>query len=192
MQNRIKQLPLNVQKRVYEIAGLGGTICSDVDSTEYNWAMGAFMFATKEELEDFLFDHAKYNLEHRISWHHAIQEFSGWKTRWNQIYNNAYLRSPEWKRKRDFVMQRAMRPMPPEPPFEIRVEVDSYGRRLEFIEVKWKPLCEREGCSNEAKQVHHHNYERVGKERIGREPEASEENDLIALCGKCHVALHDR
>ena len=29
MQNRLKQLPLNVQKRVYEIAGMAGTILSD-------------------------------------------------------------------------------------------------------------------------------------------------------------------
>ena len=30
MQNRLKQLPLNVQKRVYEIAGMEtGTICPD-------------------------------------------------------------------------------------------------------------------------------------------------------------------
>jgi hypothetical protein len=30
MQNRLKQLPLNVQKRVYEIAGMAGTVCPDV------------------------------------------------------------------------------------------------------------------------------------------------------------------
>ena len=43
MQNRLKQLPLNVQKRVYEIAGMEtGTICSDWSSTEYNRALGVF------------------------------------------------------------------------------------------------------------------------------------------------------
>ena len=37
MQNRLKQLPLNVQKRVYEIAGMEtGTICPDWGSAEYN------------------------------------------------------------------------------------------------------------------------------------------------------------
>ena len=30
MQNRLKQLPLNVQKRVYEMAGMAGTICPDL------------------------------------------------------------------------------------------------------------------------------------------------------------------
>jgi predicted HNH restriction endonuclease len=43
---------------------------------------------------------------------------------------------------------------------------------------------------NVAKDVHHYNYERAGKEQIGMDPEASEENDLIALCRECHTALH--
>ena len=54
----------------------------------------------------------------------------------------------------------------------------------------WEPICEREGCSQDAKRVHHWNYERVAKKQIGMEPEASEENDLIALCGECHASLH--
>ena len=74
MQNRLKQLPLNVQKRVYEIAGRAGTICPDLGSAEYNQAMTAFLSATSEELHDFLFDHAIYNLEHRISWYDVMQE----------------------------------------------------------------------------------------------------------------------
>ena len=49
MQNRLKQLPLNVQKHVYEIAGMAGTICSNCTSEEYNHAMGAFLFATPED-----------------------------------------------------------------------------------------------------------------------------------------------
>ena len=36
MQNRLKQLPLNVQKRVYEMAGMAGTSCPDLGSAEYN------------------------------------------------------------------------------------------------------------------------------------------------------------
>ena len=86
--------------------------------------------------------------------------------------------------------------------------VDRYGRVIKSIEVEWKSICEREGCSNEARDVHHYNYERVGKERIGPDPEAcitpepdgSEvedvlahlmaQNDLIALCRNCHTALH--
>ena len=47
-----------------------------------------------------------------------------------------------------------------------------------------------EECSNDAKDVHHYNYDRVGKERVGMDPEALEENDLIALCRQCHADLH--
>ena len=75
MQNRLKQLPQNIQKSVYEIAGMEiGTICSGINPTEYNQAMAAFLFATSEELRDFLYDHARYNLEHRISWYDVMQE----------------------------------------------------------------------------------------------------------------------
>jgi len=49
MKNRLKQLPQNVQKRVYEIAGMAGTICSDWSSAEQH-AMGAFLFATRARL----------------------------------------------------------------------------------------------------------------------------------------------
>ena len=189
MQNRLKQLPLNVQKRVYEIAGLAGTICSDVNSTEYNHAITAYLFATSEELEDFLCDHARYNLEHRISWYDAMQEVYR-TSRQKHVYRE-YLRSPEWQRKRKTVMQRAMRPCMPEFP-EIRVSFDRYGRKIESIAVEWKSLCERMECSNVAKDVHHYNYERFGKERIGMDPTESEENDLIALCGECHASLHDQ
>ena len=75
MQKRLKQLPLNVQKRVYEIAGMEtGTSCPDLGSAEYNRAIGAFLVATDEELHDFLDDHARHNLEHRISWYDVMQE----------------------------------------------------------------------------------------------------------------------
>ena len=81
-------------------------------------------------------------------------------------------------------MQHAMQPCMPESP-KIDVSFDRYGRRIESIEVEWKSICECVECSNVAKHVHHWNYERVGKEQIGMEPEASEENDLIALCREC-------
>ena len=100
-----------------------------------------------------------------------------------------YLRSPEWQQKRQAVLNRAMQPCMPESP-EIRVSFDPYGRRIESIAGEWKSICERVECLNVAKDVHHYNYERVGKEQIGMEPEASEENDLIALCRECHAALH--
>ena len=178
MQKRLKQLPLNVQKRVYEIAGMAGTICPDLGSAEYNRAMGAFIFATAEELQDFLDDHARHNLEHRISWHDVIQE--AYRTpRQGRVYHE-YLRSPEWKQKRQAVLNRAMLSFIRKP-LIIRQMRDRYGR---------KPICERGECLNVAKDVHHYNYDRVGKEQIGMEPEPSEENDLIALCRECHTALH--
>ena len=188
MRNRLKHLPLNVQKRVYEMAGMAGTSCSGFGSTEYNQATTAYLLATPEELQDFLFDHAIYNLEHRISWYDVMQEVRG-TSRQKRIYCE-YLRSPEWQRKRQAVLNRAMRPCMPVSPI-IRGARDRYGRLIEYIETEWKPVCERGECSNVAKQVHHWDYERVGKEQIGMEPEASEENDLIALCGECHVSMHD-
>ena len=208
MQNRLKQLPLNVQKHVYEITGMAGTICSDRRSEEYNHAIGAFLFATPEELNDFLFDHARYNLEHRISWHDVIQE--AYRTpKQGHVYRE-YLRSPEWKRKRQAVLNRAMRPFIVEPIIIHRTR-DRYGRLIKSIETEWKPICEHRRsicerrcardeqfghlncecrCSNIAEHVHHWSYERVGKEPIAMEPEASEENDLIALCRQCHADLH--
>ena len=211
MQNRLKQLPINIQKRVYEIAGLAGTICSDCsdfNSAEYNQAMTAFLFATIEELQDFLDDHARHNLEHRISWHDVMQEVYR-RPEQGRLYR-AYLRSPEWKRKRQAVLNRAMRPCMPESPI-IRRTLDRYGRLIESIETEWKSICEHRRsicerrcardeqfghltcecrCSNVAEHVHHWNYDRVGKELIGMEAEASEENDLIALCRECHASLH--
>ena len=141
MRNRLKQLPLNVQKRVYEIAGNAGTICGGLGSAEYNHAMGAFLFATPEELQDFLYDHARHNLEHRISWYDVIQEAYG-TSRQRRIYRE-YLRSPEWQWKRQAVLNRAMQPCMPESPI-IRRTHDEYGRLIEFIETEWKPICESE------------------------------------------------
>ena len=189
MQNRLKQLPLTVQKRVYEIAGMAGTICPDLGSAEYNRAMGAFIFATAQELQDFLDDHARHNLEHRISWYDVMKEV--YRTpRQGRVYRE-YLRSPEWQQKRQAVLNRAMQPFIVEP-IIIRRTRDEYGRLIEYLETEWKPTCERVECLNVAKDVHHYNYERVGKEQIGMDPEPSEENDLIALCRQCHAALHGK
>ena len=210
MQNRLKQLPLNVQKRIYEIAGMAGTILSDASSSEHNHAMGAFLFATPEELQDFLYDHARYNLEYRISWYDAMQEV--YRTPRQKYVYREYLRSPEWQRKRQAVLNRARQSFIVKP-LIIRRTRDRYGRLIESIETEWKSICEHRRsicerrcardeqfshlncecrCSNVAKDVHHWSYERVGKERIGMEPEESDENDLIALCSECHLSLHGR
>jgi len=184
MENRLKQLPLNVQKYVYEIAGMAGTICSDWSSSEYNHAMGAFLFATPEELSDFLFDHARYNLEHRISWHEVIQE--AYRTpKQGRVYRE-YLRSPEWQRKRQAVLNRAMHSFIVKPLIICRTR-DRYGRLIESIEMEWKPICEHRHsicerrcardeqfghlncecrCSNVAEHVHH--YTSLGCSRLGR------------------------
>ena len=105
MQNRLKQLPLNVQKHVYQIAGMAGTSCPNWGSTEYNQATTAFLVTTDEELQDFLDDHARHNLEHRISWYDVMQE--AYRTpKQGRVYRE-YLRSPEWKQKRQAVLNRA-------------------------------------------------------------------------------------
>ena len=178
MQNRLNQLPLTVQKRLYEIAGMAGTNCPGWGSAEHNQATTAFFLATSEELQDFLFVHARHNLEHRISWHDAIQE--AYRTpRQGRVYRE-YLRSPEWKQKRQAVLDWAIQSFVRKS-LIIRQMRDRYGQ---------KPICELGECLNVATDVHHYNYERVGKEHIGMEPEASEENDLIALCRECHADLH--
>jgi len=100
-----------------------------------------------------------------------------------------YLRSPEWQRKRQAVLNRAMQPFIVEP-IIVHQTHDRYGRLIESLKTEWKPVCEREECSNDANDVHHYNYDRVGKERVGMDPEALEENDLIALCRQCHTDLH--
>ena len=100
-----------------------------------------------------------------------------------------YLHTRRWQRKRQAVLNRAMQPFIVEPIIVHRTR-DRYGRLIESLKTEWKPVCEREECSNVAKDVHHYNYERVGKEQVGMDPEASEENDLIALCRQCHTDLH--
>ena len=112
------------------MAGMAGTNCPGWGSAEHNQATTAFFVATAEELHDFLFDHARYNLEHRISWSDVIQE--AYKTpRQGRVYRE-YLRSPEWQQKRQAVLNRAMQPCMPESP-EIRVSFDPYGRRIEYL-----------------------------------------------------------
>ena len=200
MINRLKQLSAKVQKRVYEMAGMTGTICSDdtvkddpddtkldrghTESEEYNQAMTAFLFATPEEMQDFLSYYKRcpvHKSGHAINWNGLIRS--------DRREYNKYLRSDEWNRKRQAVLNRAMRPFIIEPIIVHRTR-DRYGRLIELIKTEWKTVCESHDCSNIAEHVHHHNYDRIGKERIGMKPEASEENDLIALCKQCHATHH--
>ena len=80
-----------------------------------------------------------------------MQEVFG-TSRQRRVYRE-YLRSPEWQRKREMVMQRAMQPCMPESP-KIDVSFDRYGRRIESIAVEWKRICEHVRCLNVAKDVH--------------------------------------
>lgn len=109
---------------------MAGTSCPDLGSTEYNRAMLGFLFATPEELQDFLFDHAGHNLEHHISWYDAIQEV--YRTPQQGRVYREYLRSPEWQRKRQAVLNRAMQSFIVEPMIIHRTR-DRYGRLIESI-----------------------------------------------------------
>lgn len=210
--NRLRQLPLNIQKRLYELTGNAGDIYNFGREQIDNQVMTAFLIATREELEDFV-KHARFNLEYAISWYDRCQEAFG--TSQQKTVYHAYLRSPEWKRKRQIVLNRATRPCIPKSPKIHRVS-DEYGRLIEYIDTPWKPLCELIKCTKNntenhywtynhwtydrtdkeliecpktATEVHHWTYDQVGKERIGRHPEPSEDNDLIALCRECHSEI---
>lgn len=52
-------------------------------------------------------------------------------------------------------------------------------RRVVLMLANFK--CAGEGCKNEAREVHHLNYKRVGKELL---------SDVEPLCGKCHGLRH--
>lgn len=52
-------------------------------------------------------------------------------------------------------------------------------KREAFLE--FRPRCEN--CGNIATQVHHKNYENVGREKL---------RDLMAVCKKCHQKVHKK
>ena len=181
-----------VSRYLYEIAGRAGDICGypklqkepspnlldrDEPEPEYTKAQWLYLTLSDTELEDRL-EPTREN----------ICDPSGFVIQWGpycrmneRAYKREYLKSDEWKRKRDMVMQRAMQSFIPASPV-IRRTVDRYGRVIEWIDnVEHRPTCENDGCTNEAKEVHHLTYERIGKERL---------NDLQALCGKCHKQQH--
>ena len=77
-------------------------------------------------------------LKHRVSWYDAMQEAYGTPQQ-KRVYQE-YLQSPEWQRKRQAVLNRAMRSFIPESPI-IHRTYDKYGRLIEYIETEWKPIC---------------------------------------------------
>ena len=182
-----------VSKYLYELSGRAGTICISAQphelgmqpnperlagsyyEPEYNKAMWLWLTLSDKELEARL-ESTPENIIHPcgspLQWGPYLQM--------NKRGYREYLKSAEWKRKRDAVMQRAMQSFMPASPV-IRRTVDGYGRVIKSIALEHRPTCENDGCTNEAVHVHHLTYERIGKEWL---------EDLQALCPKCHEQQH--
>lgn len=187
-----------VSKYLYEIAGRAGDICSTPEvkggnpkkldrgprlhqEPEYVKAQWLYLTLSDAELKSRLAptrENAVHPCGKTIQW----DTYCGMDKR---AYKREYLKSDEWKRKKDMVMFRAKfnanRDMPPKIPDNpvIKKTVDRYGRTIKSIETEeYPPICENEGCTNEAKEVHHLTYERIGKEQL---------EDLQALCPECHM-----
>lgn len=171
----------DIKTQVYELTGKAGTNCG----MSSNEALTKYITASYEELSDLEYDIIDMDSDSRsemlsvVNWSGYIAEAHDWGEK--QRRRKLYMRSPAWKRKRDMVIARAEQPMPiPENPI-IHRSYDRYGRLIESIEVDWKPICQRKNCTNIATQVHHLHYDTLGREDI--------QNDLQAICGKCHVAI---
>ena len=74
------------------------------------------------------------------------------------------------KRKREAVIRRATKLFP-----VLSTTVDRNGREIQFIDLERRPICENDGCTDKATQVHHLTYRRIGGELL---------SDLKALCPK--------
>lgn len=193
--------------RVYEMTGKAGTICQNLPdnlnpSSEKlcrgnfdDEAMTMYLTMPQEDLDNLegnnytsiditkdglLPTNQITNFHDYIMYYQDMFEIPAGSIR-NPRYKH-YLRSPAWKRKRDAVMKRAERPCLPDSP-KISITYDSYGRRIESMKMDWRPICEKEGCSNTAEVVHHLTYDNVGKENL---------EDLQALCKTCHYLEHPR
>ena len=173
MNDRIDERKVN--KYIYEIAERAGTICGHSKlwhEPEYTMAQWLYLTLSDTELE-FRLEPTRENITHPSG---SVIQWGPYCRVNERAYKSEYLKSDEWKRKRDAVMQRAMQSFMPASPV-IRRTVDRYGRVIKSIAVERLPICENDGCTNEATQVHHLTYERIGKERL---------DDLQALCRKCH------
>lgn len=179
MNDRIDERKVN--KYLYEIAGRAGDICSVehfegdpnklargprlYQEPEYNEAMRLYLTLSGAELEARLAPTPE-NAVHPCG---SVLQWDTYCKLDERAYKREYLKSDEWKHKRDAVMHRAQR----------RRFYDIEGRDMGlFFDSSAYPLCENDGCSNEAKQVHHLTYERIGKEEL---------EDLQALCPECHM-----
>ena len=176
----LQQIHPKVLVYLLEFSGNAGVMCQTSElfgCPHFNTAMFLFLKLPINELNQLL---------------RTVVHPSGAVTNWHKYlngnkraYKREYLHSDEWKRKRDAVMHRAMmkgamQPRIPENSV-IKRSVDRYGRVIEYIETECKPICEVEGCENEAKQVHHKHYDNIGREQL---------EDLQALCKECHAQRH--
>ena len=178
MNDRIDERKMN--KYLYEIAGRAGDICGHNKlwhEPEYAKAEWLYLTLSNTELEARL-EPTRENICHPSG---SVIQWGPYCRMNERGYKREYLKSDGWKRKRDIVMQRAMQWFMPAFP-DIRDTVDRYGRVIKWIaNVEHRPICEKDGCTNEATDVHHLTYERIGKERL---------DDLQALCRKCHKQQH--
>ncbi len=149
-----------VMIHLYELSGRAGTICvprqiksnpnildRNLCTPEYYKAQWLYLTLSDKELQSRL-ESTPENIIHPCG---SVIQWGPYCRMDERAYKREYLKSDEWKRKRDAVMSFA-----------------------------WS-ICENEGCTNEAKQVHHLNYERIGEEGL---------EDLQALCPKCHMQKH--
>ncbi len=163
-----------VSRYLYGTAGRAGTFCVDGDMScepEYIKAEWLWLTLERSELEARLMP-IEENMIHPCG--SVIQ----WNTYcgMNERAYREYRKSDEWKRKREAVMRRATKLFP-----VLSTTVNRNGREIQFMDVDRRPICENDGCTDKAIDVHHLTYERIGGERL---------SDLIALCRKCHVDLH--
>ncbi len=166
------------------MAGRGGTTCTTSEMNNclhYNKAIHLFLTLPTNELNQLL-----KTVVHRsgavTNWHRYLKSIG------KRSYKE-YLSSDEWKRKRAVAMNRAMMKghnlwykYLPENPVIVYAR-DKYGRVIKSIRTEPKPICEVNGCENQAEHVHHKNYDNVGKERL---------EDLLAVCKKCHGVHHHK
>ena len=142
-----------VSKYLYEIAGRAGTICGHNKlwhEPEYAKAQRLYLTLSDTELEARL-EPTLENITHQSG---SVIQWGPYLRLNERAYVREYLKSDEWKRKRDIVMRRAMQWFIPASPV-IRRIVDKYGRVIEWIDnVEHRPTCENDGCTNEAKEVH--------------------------------------
>lgn len=172
----------DLMTQVFELTGEAGFINHDLDSPEYNEVLTRFITMPSREFADFV-DVRKRVVDKSgsvVNWAKYIRHNKGDDYKRKKEYNE-YLRSDAWKRKKEAVMARANQPCWPQNP-TITIAYDSYGRRVESINVDWRPICELQGCRNIAVNVHHKHYDTVGKESL---------EDLVALCRDCHEIKHN-